>query len=278
MEGTRQYILNLLMSWVVNPQEVDDIPRGNAYWVYGSPGIGKTSLAHSICANLHDRKQLAGAFFCRRDDPNLSESRNILPALIYGLAGIFPAFRTIVANRLHDDVLLSSKSMKPTLFLDFIHKLPRHPKQTLVFVIDALDECGDAQSRLLLLDVLNTAAEHAPWLKLIITSRPEVDIQRFFDAPMRYDLGADQEAEADLRTFARNQFNSVASEWHLHTPWPEESLVDKVVSQATVFSSSSRLLFLPFSNVQTRKSASKQPWKAQLVLAWNLYMAFTPVS
>jgi len=232
MEGTRQSILNRVMAWVVDPQGVDDIPRGNAYWVYGSPGIGKSSLAHSICASLHDRKQLAGAFFCRRDDPNLNEPRNILPALIYSLAGIFPPFRTIVANRLDGDLLLSSKSMKPTLFLDFIHKLPRHPKHTLVFVIDALDECGNAQSRPLLLDVLNNAAEHAPWLKIIITSRPEVDIQRFFDAPMRYDLSADQEAEGDLRTFARSQFDSVASEWHLPTPWPEESLFDKVITRS----------------------------------------------
>jgi len=68
MEGTRQSILKRVMAWVVNPQEMNDIPRGNAYWVYGSPGIGKSSLAHSICASLHDRKQLAGEFFCRRDD------------------------------------------------------------------------------------------------------------------------------------------------------------------------------------------------------------------
>ena len=220
------------MDWVVNPQEMNDIPQGNAYWVYGSPGIGKSSLAHSICASLYDRKQLAGEFFCRRDDPNLSEPRNILPALIYGLAGIFPPFRTIVANRLDDDVLLSSRSMKPTLFLDFIHKLPRHPKHTLVFVIDALDECGDDQSRPVLLEALIDAVGHAPWLKIIITSRPEVDIQRFFDAPMRYDLGTDEEAKGDLRTFARSQFNSVASKWHLPTPWPEESLIERVISQA----------------------------------------------
>jgi len=232
MEGTRQSILNQVMEWVVNPQEMKDIPRGNAYWVYGSPGIGKSSLAHSICASLHERKQLGGAFFCRRDDSNLSDPRNILLALIYGLAGTFPPFRTIVANRLREDLHLSSKSMKHTLFLDFIHKLPRHPKHTLVFVIDALDECGDDQSRPVLLKALTDAAGHAPWLKIIITSRPEVDIQRFFNALMRYDLGADQEAEGDLRTFARSLFNSVASKWHLPTPWPEQSRFERVISQA----------------------------------------------
>ena len=86
MEGTRQSILSWIMAWVADPQERNDTPHSNTYWLYGSPGIGKTSLAHSICATLHDRKHLAGAFFCRRDDPHLSETRNILPTLIYKLA------------------------------------------------------------------------------------------------------------------------------------------------------------------------------------------------
>ena len=87
------------------------------------------------------------------------------------------------------------------------------------------------------LKALTDAAAQAPWLRIIITSRPEVDIQRFFDAPahsshMRYDLGADREASADLRTFAQSQFDLVATRWHLPTPWPEESLFNKVISHA----------------------------------------------
>jgi GTPase SAR1 family protein len=232
MEGTRQSLLDRIMAWVADPQERNDVPRRNMYWFYGSPGIGKTSLAHSICANLHDRGQLAGTFFCRRDDPNLSDPTNILPILIYKLAGSFPAFRAIVANRLRNDLHLTSKSMKHTLFLDFIRKLSRRPKHSLVFVIDALDECGSDQSRSVLLKVLIDAAEHASWLKIIITSRPEVDIQRFFDAPTRYDLGTDQEAKLDLQTFTRSQFSSIASKWHLPASWPEESLFNRVVHHA----------------------------------------------
>ena len=231
MEGTRQFILNHTMDWVTIPQE------RNTYWFYGLPGIGKTSLAHSICAGLHDQQQLAGAFFCQRDDPDLSEPRNILPTLIHKLARIFPPFRSIVAERLRKDPNLTPKSMKDNLFLDFISSLHRVPEHTLVFVIDALDECGTSQTRPGILKVLSDATAQAPWLKVIITSRPEVDIQRFFDAPgrsshLRYDLAADQEANADLRTFARNQFDSVASKWHISAPWPEEPLLNRVISRA----------------------------------------------
>jgi len=238
MDGTRQSLLNHTMDWVTKKSDQGNVTQSNTYWFYGSPGIGKTSLAHSICANLHERNHLAGAFFCRRDDPNLSKPINILPTFIHKLAILFPPFRTIVAKRLRDDPNLTPESMKGSLFLDFIRSLPHHPGHTLVFVVDALDECGDARSRPGTLKVLTDAAAQAPWLKVIITSRTKVDIQEFFDALtqssyLRYDLAISQDANADLRTFARNQFDLVVKFWHLPTPWPEESDFNKVISRAS---------------------------------------------
>jgi hypothetical protein len=98
-------------------------------------------------------------------------SYNVLPTFIHKLAMIFPPFRTIVANRLRDDSNLTPESMKGSLLLDFIRRLPRHPERTLVFVIDALDECGNTRSRPGTLKVLTDAAAQAPWLKL--SSRAE---------------------------------------------------------------------------------------------------------
>jgi hypothetical protein len=47
-----------------------------------------------------------------------------------------------------------------------------------------------------------------------------------------YDLATDQEASHDLQTFAQSQFDLVALTWCLSTPWPEESLFNRVISQA----------------------------------------------
>jgi len=237
MEGTRKSLLKEIVDWVANEAEEKGVLQSNTYWIYGLPGIGKTSLAHSICASLHDQGQLAGAFFCRRDDANLSEPRNILPTLIYRLAGVFPLFRSIVAKWLRNDANLKAESMKDSLFLDLLHDLPHSPNQFLVFVIDAFDECGDGRSRPALLKLLTSAASRASWLKIIITSRPEADIQKSFgtltpSSYLRYDLAADQEASHDLRTFAQNAFNPVAQDWYLSAPWPEESLLNRVTSRA----------------------------------------------
>ena len=240
MDGTRKSFLNHIIAWVTNILQRTD--ERNIYWIYGLPGIGKTSLAHSICAILHDKALLAGAFFCRRDDQELSEPRNILPTLIRKLAILLPPFRRIVAEWLRNNSnitpeSITPESMCPALFLGFIRRLPRPPKKTLVFVIDALDECGGTQSRPAILKALKDATAHAPWLKIIITSREEADIRLFFDthaqlSHWRYNLTADKEAIPDLQNFAEYRFNKVASSRCLRSPWPERLLLDRVISRA----------------------------------------------
>ena len=235
MRGTRRFVLNQVISWAT--KQSGQKKESNTYWIYGLPGIGKTALAHSICAGLHEKNHLAGAFFCRRDDEKLNEPRNILPTLIYKLAMIFPPFRRLVAERLHDNPNLTSGSMKPFLLLGLIRKLPCPPKRTLVFVIDAVDECGDSHTRPGILRTLIHTAAYAPWLKIIITSRPGVDIHHFFDSLIgssheRYDLTADKEAPSDLRTFASMRFELVESKQSLSHDWPDSLLFSQVISRA----------------------------------------------
>jgi hypothetical protein len=265
MNGTRESLLNQLISWATSNTSQNVSQSGsqsNISWVYGLPGIGKTLLAHSICANLLDQGHLAGAFFCRRDDPDLNEPRNILPTLIYKLAIRFPLFRSVVAERLRQEPNLTPESMNSSFFLDLLHNLPRHPEHTLVFVIDALDECGDRRSRPVILNVLTHAATQAPWLKMIITSRPEVDIQRAFQGHGQslyspYDLAADQEATVDLRTFARSQFDVIALEWHLPAPWPEDADFDKITSLANGLFIFVKTLALVFEGCKDPKESLK---------------------
>ena len=275
MEGMRGTLLNQIMAWVAN--EVD--PR-NLYWIHGLPGIGKTSLAHSICEKLHNKQRFAGAFFCQRDDVNMSKLRNILPMLISKLTEIFPPFRSLMADHLCSNPNLTSKLMKDSLFLKFICNLPHHLKHTLVFVIDTLDKCGDNQDHPVLLEVLSQMATHAPWLKIIVTSRPEDEIQGFFhclpqSSYSSYDLATDQEAETDLQTFSQSQFDLVAKKWCLPTPWPEQLLFDNVVTQVNSLFIFIKTLVLALKQCkdpkETLKAALQDSTVAGLKPLYNLY-------
>jgi hypothetical protein len=277
MEGTRKSRIKGIVDWVANKSEEKGLPQSNTYWIYGLPGIGKTSLAHSICASLHEQGQLAGAFFCRRDDPNLSEPRHILPTLIYKLAGVFPSFRTNVAKCLRNDSNLTPESMKDSFFLDLLDNLPKPPNDFFVFVIDAFDECGNNRSRPALLKLLTNAAARVPWLKIIMASRPEADIQRFFDQSsyLQYDLATDQEASHDLRTFAQSEFDLIAPQWYLPTPWPEESLLNRIISRANGLFIFIRTLVLSLEHceepTEILQAASEDSGGAGLEALYKLY-------
>jgi len=280
MDGTRKSRLKDIVDWVAHKSEKKDLPQSNTYWIYGLPGIGKTSLAHSICASLHDQGQLAGAFFCRRDDPNLSEPRNILPSLIYKLARNLPPFRSTVANCLRNDPNLTSESMKDSFLLGLLDNLPKRPNNSLVFVIDAFDECGSNRSRPPLLKLLTSAAARASWLKIIITSRPETDIRRFFDgltqsSYLECDLATDQEASHDLRSAARSEFDPVGQKWCLSAPWPEEPLLDKIISQANGLFIFIKTLALALENcedpTESLQAASEDSAGAGLEALYRLY-------
>jgi hypothetical protein len=259
MKGTRQSILNEIIAWVANGSG-----SSNIYWIYGLPGIGKTSLSHSICRTLDQQKQLIGAFFCQRDDTNSSEPRNILPTLIYRLAQIFPTFRRVVAKRLRSEPNLTTESMDDAHFLHFILSMPGQPNEhSRTFVIDALDECGNHQNRQDVLKTLTDAAALAPWLKIIITSRPEADIERFFhgltsSSYSSYDLATDQTASDDLRTFARSQFAKVASYWCLPKSWPEESDFNRVISRANGLYIFIKTLILALENCEDPEESLKE--------------------
>jgi len=259
MEGTRQSILNQVIAWVANGSE-----SSNIYWIYGLPGIGKTSLSHSICKTLDERNLLIGAFFCQRDDTNSSEPRNIIPTLIYKLAEISPTFRRIVAEQLRSKPNLTTESMTNTHFLDFIRSMPSQPNERpCAFVIDALNECGNNRSRQDVLKALTDAAALAPWLKIIITSRPEADIEHFFrgltgPSHSSYDLTADQEASDDLRAFARSQFALVASQWGLSSSWPDESDFDKLISRANGLFIFIKTLILALESVEDAEESLKE--------------------
>ena len=235
MEDTRKFVLDEIITWATNGPSQNN--ESNTYWIYGSPGIGKTALAHSISQRLHAQKRLVGTFFCQRNDPVLNQTRNILATLIYQLAIIFPAFRGIVVERLSNDHIVSPRSMDKSFLLKLINPLTHGPKHTLAFVVDALDECGDNRSQQDILKVLTDVAEHAPWLRIIITSRPEFSIKRFFDnrahlSQLQYNLDADQDASEDLQRFAKHEFDRLADARSLPAPWPENWLFNRVVVHA----------------------------------------------
>ncbi|KAG9095501.1 hypothetical protein FS749_010340 [Ceratobasidium sp. UAMH 11750] len=232
---TRVTIINELVRWAQTP---DNGPR--LAWAHGLAGLGKSAIATSVCIRLDAQGVLVSSFFCKRDNPELRDPRRVLTSVAYGLASRWGAYREAVAGMIRDDLGLSSKHIQPlydalvTKPLQVIAKAER-PTGTLAVVIDALDECGDTDTRRQLLTCLRDISKLIPSLKIIATSRPDADIREFFGDSnsswfSRYDL-LEFNASDDIRLFVQDRLSGLA---HLGG-WPEDAIEQISVRSGGLF-------------------------------------------
>jgi NACHT domain len=237
MEGTRTAVLNDIVAWASKPfdgQLESNDSNHNVFWLYGMPGLGKTSVATSLCDRLRGSKNLGGSFFCKHDDIDLREPKRVLPTLITKLVRMWGPFRKQVAKVLLDEPQINPESTRGELLLKPLRLLKKHPPHPLVLVIDALDECGQPSSRGPLLSCLTEACSLVNWLKIVVTSRPERDIKAFFDSRhvTSRDLATDDINGEDIRLFTERRMASVASGRHLSSDWPGQERVSQIVERA----------------------------------------------
>ncbi|KAG9103299.1 hypothetical protein FRC06_011491, partial [Ceratobasidium sp. 370] len=221
--GTRVGIIDELATWA---QQSDDGPR--LAWVHGLAGLGKSSIATSVCVLLDAQGVLASSFFCQRDNLELRDPRRVLTTVAYGLASRWEAYRDAVVAVIGDDLELLSKHIQP-LYDALVKPLQtiaqaEPPARTLVIVIDALNECGNAVSRRQLLACLRDMSQLVPSLKIITTSRPDADIQEFFGDSQsnwvaKYDL-LGYNASDDIQVFVRDRLSGLA---HIDG-WPKDAV------------------------------------------------------
>ena len=192
MQGTRINVLDRIIRWIMDPKSQP------IFWLGGMAGTGKTSIASSICELVRAdvRLLLGGSFFCSRSTGLATQRdvRCIIPTLAQLLARQSDEFAAALDAELKEEPDLAYKQVKVQ-----VERLLRKPlaallssMRSVVFVVDALDECGDqptntassnnveahaAVSEMLeaLIDFSRSTA-NLP-VKFIVTSRPETHIR-----------------------------------------------------------------------------------------------------
>ena len=166
---TREVIHQTLQSWTINPESE------KINWMNGMAGTGKTTIAYSYCEWLEETNRLGGSFFCSRISSTCRSLSQIIPTLAYQLARFSPAFRSKLCAILKDDPDAGKLNVAQQ-FEKLINRPMLNAKEAMpdsvVMVIDGLDECDDNYSVRLLLDLLLKFAERLP-LKFFVSSRPE---------------------------------------------------------------------------------------------------------
>ncbi|QRW13289.1 hypothetical protein RhiLY_12288 [Ceratobasidium sp. AG-Ba] len=180
LAGTRLSIIDTIVSWTRAENGAPSFA-----WVHGLAGLGKSTIAASVCEIIHEDGALASSFFCRRDTPELRDPRRLLMTVVCGLAQRWEAYGTLVAGVIKNDIELHTKHLLPlynslvAVPLANIAQIEK-PSKTYTIVVDALDECGDSTTRKELLTCFRNMTQLVPGLKVVLTSRREEDIAAFF--------------------------------------------------------------------------------------------------
>jgi len=225
MNGTRVQVLRDIDAWITNPK------APQIFWLTGMMGSGKSAVACTVCSCTHASSLmvLGGSFFCSRST-GISAQRDvrcIVPTLAQLLARQSAEFsRALAAELTRDPDILHLKVTaqvehllyKPLLSLS-------NSTIPIVFVIDALDECGvygasdDTESHRLVSDILEALVAFSRYpvrlpVKFLVTSRPETHIRDTpvsdpeFSKILQLHTVDKQQVSADIRFYISNRLTS----------------------------------------------------------------------
>ena len=161
-----------------------DEPGGSKlFWLKADAGMGKSAFA-SMAVNIYSGvNRIAGYFFCRFNDVERSNGRNLIKSLAAQIAVNFPECCKAIkeaAEKINDDATLQGLMTK--LVEEPLKKFAYARPSNMLLVIDALDEYLEGSiERAIMLELLKHMIEVLPsFVKVLLTCRPDEDIMKAF--------------------------------------------------------------------------------------------------
>jgi hypothetical protein len=175
LKGTRVAIQTEMSDWAN-----DGAQELTTLWVNGMAGTGKTAIASTFAKNIQQEGILGATFFIDRQQQERRDLSRIVQTLAYDLAKHSQQQLRAVWTVLRNDPMFERLPYQEQMRLLIRGPLDIVRPDTLVILIDGLDECGASDGASLLSALAKSLANHP--VKLCVTSRNEADIVRTFQS------------------------------------------------------------------------------------------------
>ncbi|KAH9921270.1 hypothetical protein B0H21DRAFT_201833, partial [Amylocystis lapponica] len=238
LSGTRQEVIGSILDQLLNPDTNQRI-----LWMHGPAGSGKSTIATTI-ANHFVKEHRSGAFvFFDRSRAEASRPEKVIRTMAYklGLHDLFvqAALAQAVKNEGDIDSLQPSVQFSKLLIEPLQSAQSMHTRLgPIIIVIDALDECGTAEERKTLLQLLSEDVVGLPSnYHFFITSRPEYDIVKHFSQKshikeMTLDITL-QSNQKDIHIFLEQSvFQIQQNRSYLPSDWPGKTTMEILLKKA----------------------------------------------
>jgi len=180
---TRIDLLCQTDKWVADPAAEP------IFWLNGMAGTGKSTISRTVARRYEDRGLLGASFFFKRGEGDRGHAGLFFTTIAAQLAVKQPAVGVHVKTAIEADPAIIDKTIKDQ-FEKLVLGPLRAPKDVsntpslpvnLVVVIDALDECSrDEDVRLIINLFSRSKVLKSPWLRVFVTSRPDLPIRLGF--------------------------------------------------------------------------------------------------
>ncbi|KAK6529885.1 hypothetical protein TWF281_009041 [Arthrobotrys megalospora] len=214
------------------------------FWLNGLAGTGKSTISRTIAREYYKKKRLGASFFFSRGGGDISHAGKFFTSIAVQLAGVSPSLKRHICEAIVENGNIGAQSLRDQwdqLILQPLSKSGSYPHQSLVIVVDALDECDDENDIRTILQLLTEAASlDTVKVRIFMTSRPEVSIRHGFRQI------SDSEhhnfvlhnvspsiIDHDISIFLEYHFELIRKHYGLHDGWPGDQQIKALLQRAS---------------------------------------------
>ncbi|KAJ7665615.1 WD40 repeat-like protein [Mycena rosella] len=229
LAGTRQDILDDITTWLAVPADA-----GNILWLSGVAGSGKSTISTTVSESFRTLDRLGAFLFFDRNNSSQSDPAAVIRTIAYSLAIFNRHIGSAISAVIQRDPAVVNAPL-PTQFrellLEPLQSAEIHIPGPILIILDALDECGNRDSRAALLSLLATELPKIPSLfRVLITSRRDPDIADKFHsrfAERQLDTGAS--SIEDVGVVIRHKMTQIGQDNNLGPTWPGDGHLQSLV-------------------------------------------------
>jgi hypothetical protein len=234
---------------VLNDWANDDAQGLTTLWVNGMAGTGKTAIASTFATNMAGQGILGAAYFVDRPDAQRCDLSRIVQTIAYELAKDNHRQLEAMWRVLRNDPAFERLPFEKQVRLLIKQPLDIVRPDTLVIVIDGLDECGASNGASLLETLIDSLANHP--IKLFVTSRNEAEIVNAFrDLPHTSYKLQDVEVSGDVRLYWEHNLDELRRRKRFSDCWSTVEVEQLIELTGHLFIYASTILKI-ISNTRT---------------------------